>query len=59
MDFLRDIGGLFGALGPLFGIFVAMFQYRGIYMSLSTVMFSEDDTKKGPKKKGEKEETNK
>ena len=34
LDFLRDIGGLFGALGPLFGIVVTIFQYRGSYLNL-------------------------
>ena len=34
LDFLRDIGGLFAALGPAFGIIVTVFQYRGIYLNL-------------------------
>lgn len=34
LDFLRDIGGLFAALGPLFGVIVTIFQYRGIYLRL-------------------------
>ena len=34
LDFLSDIGGLFGTLGPLCGIIVAIFQYRGSYLCL-------------------------
>ena len=30
-DFLRDIGGLFSALGPIFATIVFIFQYRGSY----------------------------
>ena len=63
MDFLRDIGGLFSALGPIFGIFVAMFQYRGIYMSLSTTMLSSETpstknraSSERPRRKGEETE---
>ena len=66
MDFLRDIGGLFSALGSIFGIFVAMFQYRGIYMSLSTAMLSIDTppaksaaNNGRPRRKGEETEATK
>ena len=38
LDFLRDIGGLFAALGPFFGIIVTIFQYRGSYLNLMSDM---------------------
>ena len=38
LDFLGDIGGLFGALGPIFAIGVKVLQYRGIYMFLMSDM---------------------
>ena len=34
LDFLGDLGGLFGALGPFFSICVLILQYRGAYMFL-------------------------
>ena len=38
LDFLRDLGGLFSALGPFFGSMVAILQYRGMYMHLTSQM---------------------
>jgi len=38
LDFLGDIGGLFSALGPLCGVIVTAFQYRGSYMYLASTM---------------------
>ena len=38
MDFLGDLGGLFSALGPFFGSLVAVLQYRGMYMHLTSHM---------------------
>lgn len=40
LDFLGDIGGLFGALGPLCASTVTLFQYRGSYMYLASTMLS-------------------
>ena len=34
LDFLRDLGGLFSALGPFCGVIVTIFQYRGSYLNL-------------------------
>ena len=42
LDFLGDIGGLFGALGPLFATGVTILQYRGIYMFLMSDMLQND-----------------
>ena len=38
LDFLGDIGGLFGAITPAFGFIVSLFMYRGGMMSLTTKM---------------------
>ena len=38
MDFLRDLGGLFSAIAPIFGFIVSVFQYRGPIMSLAAKM---------------------
>ena len=32
LDLMKDVGGLFSAIGPLFGIIVNMLQYRGALM---------------------------
>lgn len=42
MDFLRDLGGLFGAIAPIFGFIVSVFQYRGPLMSLAAKMMPEE-----------------
>ena len=41
-DFLGDIGGLHGALVPIFAGLVYMIQYRGTYMSLMQDMLFND-----------------
>merc|ERR1712051_168998 len=38
LDFLSDLGGLFGTLGPFCGIIVTVFQYRGSYLNLMKEM---------------------
>ena len=38
LDFLRDIGGLLSAIGPLFGIFIAIVNYRSTYVLLTSEM---------------------
>ena len=38
MDFMGDIGGLFSALGLFFGSIVAVLQYRGMYMFITSQM---------------------
>ena len=38
LDFLSDIGGLFGTLGPFCGVIVTIFQYRGSYLNLMKEM---------------------
>ena len=32
LDLMKDVGGLFSAIGPLFGLVVNMLQYRGALM---------------------------
>ena len=34
LDFLSDLGGLFGTLGPFCSIIVTIFMYRGSYLRL-------------------------
>ena len=38
LDFLRDIGGLNSAIGPLFGVIIAIVQYRSTYVLLTSEM---------------------
>ena len=59
MDFLRDLGGLFGAISPIFGFIVSVFQYRGPYMSLAAKMMpiDEEDTEPDKTKKYTKTST--
>ena len=42
LDFLGDIGGLFGALGPMFFIGVKVLQFKGLYMFLMSDMLLND-----------------
>ena len=39
-DFLSELGGLFGAIMPVFTFFVTVFQYRGTFMSLTSAMMA-------------------
>ena len=32
LDLMKDVGGLFSAIGPLFGLIVNILQYRGALM---------------------------
>ena len=32
LDLMKDIGGLFSAIGPIFGLIVNLLQYRGALM---------------------------
>ena len=41
-DFLGDIGGLYGALGPTFAGLVYILQYRGAYLFLMQDMLYND-----------------
>ena len=50
LDFLGDIGGLFGALGPMFFLGVKVLQYKGLYMFLMSDMLL-NDPKLAPKDK--------
>ena len=43
MDFLRDLGGLFGGIAPIFGFIVSVFQYRGPLMAMAAKMMPIDD----------------
>ena len=38
LDLMKDVGGLFSAIGPLFGLIVSLLQYRGALMQLTTDM---------------------
>ena len=38
IDFLGEIGGLFGAIMPLFTLLVTIFQFRGTFMNLTSAM---------------------
>ena len=42
LDFLGDIGGLFGALGPMFFLGVKLLQFKGLYMFLMSDMLLND-----------------
>ena len=39
-DFLSELGGLFGAIMPIFTFFVTIFQYRGTFMLLTSAMMA-------------------
>ena len=38
MDLLKDVGGLFTAIGKIFGAIVMILQYRGMYMHITSAM---------------------
>jgi len=40
LDWLRDIGGLFGALSGISGALVLAFQFQGGYMFVMSELFS-------------------
>ena len=37
-DYLGEMGGIFGAIMPLFTFFLTIFQYRGTFMHLTSAM---------------------
>ena len=49
LDFLRDLGGLFSALGPFCGLIVTIFQYRGSYLRLMDDMGDKTQEKNSKK----------
>ena len=50
LDFLRDLGGLYGAIVPFFGVVLTMLQFRRMYMYLTTEMMA-DDWDKSPEER--------
>ena len=51
LDFLGDVGGLFGALGPLGAIFITMFEFKGVNIALMRSMLASDSKTQAPEKK--------
>ena len=49
-DFLGEIGGLFGAIMPIFTLFVTILTFRGTFMNLTSAMMPKpkqiDESKK-------------
>ena len=39
LDFLRDIGGLFGAFNAIFGSIVFILNFNGLYQLLTSTLF--------------------
>ena len=42
LDLLRDLGGLFSAIRPPFGLLVWLFYYRGAFIQLTQNMLPPD-----------------
>ena len=45
LDFMRDMGGLFNALTLIFGTIIAILQYRGMYMTVTSLMLKTREIK--------------
>jgi len=39
LDYLRDIGGLFGAFNAIFGTIVFILNFNGLYQLITSTMF--------------------
>ena len=47
LDYFSDVGGLFGAISPIFGILISLPNFYGSYQYIMADLFLATDEKRG------------